>query len=272
MKDSLKELEKAGKEAYQEVKNKIVDGIKQGTQKAIDTVKNKVLDQVQKVTGPIKDKINDVKDKGLNAIENAKNAVTNKITSLTNQLTNNAKNTAQNIAKGLGDAFASATSAPLSSAKNMVSSMLGDSMPSAAANDNDAFHGKVVINGKKYGIVECSYEFSQACDATGKPSARPRGGRLMFTMPSQSDDDVFFYRWMFDKTQVYDGYLKFVVWARQNKRCFKTVNFKNAYCVDLRDYFNDSDSKLMYTTITLAAEIIIVGANDTAEFNNNWTS
>ena len=119
--------------------------------------------------------------------------------------------------------------------------------------------------------MECSYEFSQTCDSTGKPSTRPRGGRLTFTMPSQSDDDVFFYRWMFENTQVHDGYLKFVVWARQNKRCFKTVNFKNAYCVSLRDYFNDSDSKLMYTTITLAAEIINVGENDIAEFNNNWT-
>ena len=41
--------------------------------------------------------------------------------------------------------------------------------------------------------------------------------------------------------------------------------------MSLRDYFNDSDSKLMYTTITLAAEIINVGENDIAEFNNNWT-
>ena len=76
---------------------------------------------------------------------------------------------------------------------------------------------------------------------------------------------------MFSKTQVYSGVLKFVVYSQKNKRSYKTVNFKNAYCVSLRDYFNDSDSKLMYTTITLAAEIINVGENDIAEFNNNWT-
>ena len=90
-------------------------------------------------------------------------------------------------------------------------------------------------------------------------------------MPATSDDDVFFYNWMFEKTLVYDGYLKFVVWARQNKRCFKTVNFKNAYCVGLRDYFNDSDSKLMYSQITIAAEVIVVGVNETATFDNKWT-
>ena len=204
-----------------------------------------------------------------NAVSKLQDQVTNTLDNLTSKLENLAKDTVDSIANGFSDALGG-----LGDKLGDTPSPLGDmgGMGAPAANDNDAFHGKVVINNKKYGVVECSYEFSQGCDTTGKPSARPRGGRLTFTMPSQSDDDVFFYRWMFDKTQVYDGYLKFVVWARQNKRCFKTVSFKNAYCVNLRDYFNDSDSKLMYTTITLAAEIINVGENDIAEFNNNWTS
>ena len=33
----------------------------------------------------------------------------------------------------------------------------------------------------------------------------------------------------------------------------------------------DSDSKLMYTTITLAAEVITVGVNEIATFDNKWT-
>jgi len=127
------------------------------------------------------------------------------------------------------------------------------------------------MGGKKYDVVECTYEFTQACDATGKPSARPRMGRMAITMPSTSDDNVFFYKWMFSKTEVQKGMLKFVVWSRNNKRIYKTVNFENAYCVGLKDYFNDHDDKLMYTTITIAAEIIKVGSNDIAEFNNDWT-
>jgi len=90
-------------------------------------------------------------------------------------------------------------------------------------------------------------------------------------MPSLSDDNVFFYKWMFSKTQVYSGVLKFVVYSQKNKRSYKTVAFKNAYCTELEDYFNDHDSRLMHTRVTIAAEIITVGSNDQAEFNNDWT-
>ena len=145
----------------------------------------------------------------------------------------------------------------------------------AVNNANDAFHGKVTIDGRKYGIVECSYEFMQSCDATGKPSGRVQGGRFTFTMPSTSDDDKFFYAWMFDKTKTYNGTFSFVVWARQNKRVYKNVNFVNAYCVALRDYFNDSDSKLMYTTVTIVAESIIFGNQVDGSheyFSHEWTT
>jgi hypothetical protein len=77
---------------------------------------------------------------------------------------------------------------------------------------------------------------------------------------------------MFRKTETHDGIFKFVVFTNNNKRSYKTVKFFNAYCVSLKDYFNDNDSKLMYTTVTLSAEIITIG-NGTlgnAIFNNEW--
>ena len=90
-------------------------------------------------------------------------------------------------------------------------------------------------------------------------------------MPATSDDDLFFYKWMFNKTEVKNGTFTFTVWSKQNKQSYKTVSFENAYCINLSDYFNDSDSRLMYTTITLAAEIINIGSSDTADFDNEWT-
>ena len=82
---------------------------------------------------------------------------------------------------------------------------------------------------------------------------------------------MFFYKWMMSKTEVESGFFKFVVYSSNNKRLYKTVSFENAYCVKLKDYFNDKDSKLMYSEITIAAEIIQVGSNDIAEFNNEWS-
>ena len=127
------------------------------------------------------------------------------------------------------------------------------------------------MGGQKYAVVECRYSFFQTQDSTGKPSSRPRGGNIVFKTPSLSDDNVFFYKWMYSKTEVESGFFKFVVYSSNNKRLFKTVSFENAYCVRLEDYFNDKDSKLMYTEVTLAAEIIQVGTNDIAEFNNEWS-
>lgn len=132
-----------------------------------------------------------------------------------------------------------------------------------------ALQGQLKIGGRIYGIVECSYDFSQALDDTGKPTSRPRGGTITFVIPATSDDDLFFYKWMFNKTQVHDGTFKFCVYTTRNQQNYKTVAFKNAYCVNLRDYFNDSDSKLMYTTVTISAESISIGRGG-AELNNDW--
>lgn len=124
--------------------------------------------------------------------------------------------------------------------------------------------------GCTYGIVECAYEFNQSIDETGKPTSRPRGGTITFVMPATSDDDTYFYKWMFDKIAIHSGVFRFVVYSNHNKRSYKTVEFVNAYCIQLKDYFNDNDSKLMYTTVTLSAQVIRVGKIGGATFANEW--
>ena len=104
-----------------------------------------------------------------------------------------------------------------------------------------ALQGKLKIAGRTYGVVECSYKFSQSIDDTGKPTSRPRGGTITMVMPSTSDDDLFFYKWMFNKTEVNGGILRFVVFSNHNKRSYKSVEFANAYCIELQDYFNHRD-------------------------------
>lgn len=136
-----------------------------------------------------------------------------------------------------------------------------------------ALQGRLEVGGKNYGIVECAYEFNQMADDSGKPTTRTKGGTITFVMPATSDDDLFFYNWMFRKTETHNGKFVFTVFTNSNRKSFKTVNFLNAYCIGLKDYFNDNDSKLMYTTVTISAEIISVGEGvmGNAVFNNEWT-
>lgn len=136
-----------------------------------------------------------------------------------------------------------------------------------------AIQAKLSIDGSPqvYNVLECAYDFRQSVDDTGKPVSRPQGGTITFVTPSTSDEDLFFYKWMLNKTEVQSGVFKFTVFSNDNKPYFKTVEFKNAYCIELKDYFNNSDSKLMYSTITISAQIINIGRIDKAVFNNEWT-
>ena len=138
-----------------------------------------------------------------------------------------------------------------------------------------ALQGQVRIQGGgEYGIVECEYEFSQAVDDTGKPTTRTMGGTIRFVMPATCDDDQFFYKWMFNKTAVYSGTFRSCVFSNHTRRRYKTIEFKNAYCIRLKDYFNDHDSKLMYTDVTISAEALRIGTGlmDRAIFTNSWAS
>lgn len=134
-----------------------------------------------------------------------------------------------------------------------------------------ALHGSLKIGGRTYGVVECEYDFTQSLDNTGKPASRPQSGEIKIVIPATNDDDMFFYNWMFHKSEVKAGILRFCLYSNDNKRSYKTVSFANAYCVGLRDYFNDHDSKLMYTTIKIRAQIIMVGSANATVFANAWT-
>lgn len=133
-----------------------------------------------------------------------------------------------------------------------------------------AISGKLGLGGKSYNVIQAQYEFSQSLDETNKPSSRTRGGTITFVMPATSDDDLTFYKWMFNKTEVKDGIFMFNVWVQNNQKKWKTLMFKNAFCVSLKDYFNNNDSKLMYTTVTISAESITFGTDEEAVFTNEW--
>ena len=135
-----------------------------------------------------------------------------------------------------------------------------------------ALHGSLKIGGRTYGVVECEYQFTQAGDETGKPTSRPSGGTITMVIPSTNDDDMCFYNWMFHKSEVKAGIIRFRLYSNENKISYKTISFANAYCIQLRDYFNDHDEKLMYTTIKISAQVIRVGAANSSTFVNAWTN
>ncbi|MBP3426135.1 MAG: hypothetical protein J6K81_05400 [Rikenellaceae bacterium] len=120
----------------------------------------------------------------------------------------------------------------------------------------------------KYELVECEYEFYQSLDESGKPSSRPQSGLIKFVMPAQGDDDLFFYNWMFNRAETHDGTIEMLLSTDDNKKKYLHLYFEDAYMVNMYQYFNNNNSLLVRTKVTLSARKFTFGGS--ANFENDW--
>lgn len=117
-------------------------------------------------------------------------------------------------------------------------------------------------------MVECEYEFYQSLDESGKPSSRPQSGLIKFVMPAQGDDDMFFYNWMFNRADTHDGTIEMLLSTDDNKKKYLHLYFEDAYMVNMYQYFNNNNSLLVRTKVTLSARKFTFGGS--ANFENDW--
>jgi hypothetical protein len=126
-----------------------------------------------------------------------------------------------------------------------------------------ALTGTLVIENKEYIILECEYEFTQAVDHTGRPTDRTRGGLINVVIAAPGNDNLVLHEWMRDKDAVKDGTINLTI-NSDNVDKPKTIQFKDAYCVRLYEYFNSNNSVQMYLKLSIMAGTVIFG--DGCEF------
>lgn len=126
-----------------------------------------------------------------------------------------------------------------------------------------ALTGTLVIENKEYIILECEYEFTQAVDHTGRPTDRTRGGLINIVIAAPGNDNLVLHEWMRDKDAVKDGTINLTI-NSDNVDKPKTIQFKDAYCVRLYEYFNSNNSVQMYLKLSIMAGTVIFG--DDCEF------
>ena len=126
-----------------------------------------------------------------------------------------------------------------------------------------ALTGTLVIENKEYIILECEYEFTQAVDHTGRPTDRTRGGLINVVIAALGNDNLVLHEWMRDKDAVKDGTINLTI-NSDNVDKPKTIQFKDAYCVRLYEYFNSNNSVQMYLKLSIMAGTVIFG--DDCEF------
>lgn len=126
-----------------------------------------------------------------------------------------------------------------------------------------ALTGTLTIESKQYNILECEYEFTQAVDHTGRPTDRTRGGLINIVIAAPGNDNLVLHEWMCDKDAVKDGTINLTI-NSDNVDKPKTIQFKDAYCVRLYEYFNSNNSVQMYLKLSIMAGTVIFG--DGCEF------
>lgn len=79
-----------------------------------------------------------------------------------------------------------------------------------------AFYAELLLDGQRFKVLECDFEFHQNIDHQhSKPSAKPEGGLMQLTVEAQQGDGVIL-SWMQSNTMTKNGV---VVFYKENQKC-----------------------------------------------------
>lgn len=126
-----------------------------------------------------------------------------------------------------------------------------------------SFIAKLKLDGEEMNVLHCGFRFTQVTDATGKPTAIPRGGTVDLLVESTGSTDLF--DWMISPTQTKNGVVTF--YRRDTKSKLKTLEFTDAHCVDYYETFDHVGESPMRIQLTISSRELKL--ND-SEFKNNW--
>ncbi len=126
-----------------------------------------------------------------------------------------------------------------------------------------SFKSVLEVAGKQMVVKHCSYDLTQEVDATGRPSAITRGGRIRLTVESNGDTDLF--EWMVNNFERKDGTITF--YKRDSDAKLKSLNFKEGYLVKFEETFDADNQNPMMVSFTISAREIAMG---NASHINEW--
>ncbi|WP_343688163.1 type VI secretion system tube protein TssD [Chitinophaga sp.] len=126
-----------------------------------------------------------------------------------------------------------------------------------------SFKSVFEVAGKQMVVKHCSYDLTQEVDATGRPSAITRGGRIRLVVESNGDTDLF--EWMVNNFERKDGTITF--YKRDSDAKLKSLNFKEGYLVKFEETFDADNQNPMMVSFTISAREIAMG---NASHINEW--
>jgi len=132
-----------------------------------------------------------------------------------------------------------------------------------------AHEARLIIESKKYYVIECDYEIIQPVKDNGQPAGHPSGGMIHLTLVSPDNNDLFLHEWMQSPVEHKEGEIVFSVVNAANTSV-KNVKFKRAHCVRLYEYFNAHNGDMqMITKITISPAEFSFGNSNDIVFKND---
>ena len=126
-----------------------------------------------------------------------------------------------------------------------------------------SFLAKLVIGSTEYNILTVDYDISQVVDHNHRPNGAPKGGLIQVMIESANNNELL--EWMIKPDMIKNG--KIVFYRRDANSPMKTVNFKDAFCIYLKEIFTAGGVNPMVTRLTLSARELKINNN---VINNPW--
>ena len=117
-----------------------------------------------------------------------------------------------------------------------------------------SFISKLYVDSATFNVLKAEYFIKQSIDSRGIPDGRPQGGQIELFL--ESTIDVDFFDWAAQSDATKDGKVTF--FKRDNISNFKTLEFKDAYCIEFREMFDAENTDPLKFKIILSCRVLEV--------------
>ena len=128
-----------------------------------------------------------------------------------------------------------------------------------------SFSAEFFVSDARFTVITCDYQLSQPTDPRGRPTAGVRSGLLRISLMGANYQALTY--WAIDPFTAYDGE---IIFKDIVGKTFKTLTFKQGYCVSYREVFTPHNGEAVAYSFDLgitAAKVTLLG--DTLH-DNQW--
>lgn len=111
-----------------------------------------------------------------------------------------------------------------------------------------SFKAKLFIDGQQRNLLYVSQTFSQYYDVTGRPTTKPIGNSLYFTIESTGNDSYFYHN-MFSPSNKVNG--EIVFYKRDGFSTLYKIEFAEAHIIGLQENFDHNDNLPLHMSLEI---------------------